>query len=141
VEASAQWTVNTSLTLSSAYTYTDAREKTPLVPDVYRSFITPEHQFTAFAVQRIGKRIYLDFALNASTSYLTELFNAEFTPAAYRFAGTKRADLGASYRIPLSEAKAIRLFAKAQNIFDQTYYESGFLTPGITTRGGIQFEF
>jgi outer membrane receptor protein involved in Fe transport len=141
VELSVQWALGRGLTVSGAYTYTDAREETPLIPAVYRSFITPEHQFTTFAVQRIGKRVFIDFALNASSSYLTELFNADFAGVAYRFSGQKRADLGASYRIPLSESKGIRLFAKMQNIFDQTYYEGGFLTPGATARGGLQFEF
>jgi hypothetical protein len=132
--------VNTSLTLSGSYTYTDARERTPLVPNVYRTFITPRHQFTVFAVQRIGKRAFVDFALNASSSYLAQLYST-FSSGAYRFPGFKRADAGVSYRIPMGETKAVRFFGKGENIFNRQYYESGFRTAGVTARGGLQFEF
>jgi iron complex outermembrane receptor protein len=140
VEFNSDWAVTHSLTLSSSYTYTDARERTPLVPRVYQSFITPRNQFTAFAVQRIGQRIFLDFALSASSNYLAQVYS-NFSSGAYRFPGLKRADFGASYRIPMSENKAIRIFGRAENAFNQTYYESGFVTAGVTARGGLQFEF
>ncbi len=141
VELSAHWSATASLTVSGAYTYTDAREESPLIPDVYRTFVAPEHQFSAYAVQRIGKRIFLDFAASTASNYLTEVFNADFAAIAYRFAGQKRLDAGASYTLPLSESKSVRLFAEAENLLNQTYYESGFLTPGITARGGLQFRF
>jgi iron complex outermembrane receptor protein len=140
VEFNTDWAVNRSLTVSGSYTYTDARESTALVPDVYRSFITPQHQFTASAVQRIGNRIFVDFALNASTYYLAQVYST-FSSGAFRFPGEKRADFGISYRIPTGEDKAFRVFGKAENAFDQTYYESGFSTPGVIARGGLQFEF
>jgi vitamin B12 transporter len=140
VEFNTDWAVNRSLTVSGSYTYTDARESTALVPDVYRSFITPQHQFTASAVQRIGNRIFVDFALDASTYYLAQVYST-FSSGAFRFPGEKRADFGISYRIPIGEDKALRVFGKAENAFDQTYYESGFSTPGVIGRGGLQFEF
>src|SRR5205823_5545784 len=40
VEFNSDWALNRALTISGSYTYTDARERVPLVPDVYRSFIT-----------------------------------------------------------------------------------------------------
>jgi outer membrane receptor protein involved in Fe transport len=48
---------------------------------------------------------------------------------------------GISYRIPLKDYRAIRFFVRADNIFNQTYFENGFLTPGRTASGGLQFEF
>jgi outer membrane receptor protein involved in Fe transport len=41
----------------------------------------------------------------------------------------------------LSEFRAIRFYAKADNLFDQTYFENGFRTPGRTITAGTQFEF
>ncbi|MBV9267725.1 MAG: TonB-dependent receptor [Acidobacteriaceae bacterium] len=140
VEFNAEWAVNKSLTVSGAYAYTDARERTPLVPGVYRSFFVPEHEFSAFAVERVGRRTFVDFALNGSDSYRAQLYST-FSSGAYSFAGIKRADLGVGYRLPLSERKAIRFFGKGENIFDQQYYEGGFVTAGITGRGGLEFEF
>lgn len=140
VEFNASWAVKTAFTVSGSYTYTDAREETPLVPNVYRTFNTPQNQFSTFVVQRIGQKIFVDFALNAADSYLGQVYSS-FSSGAFQFPGYKRGDLGFSYRIPLKEAHSLRLFAKAENIFDRVYYESGFLTPGVTARGGIQFEF
>jgi iron complex outermembrane receptor protein len=140
VELSADWAVTRELNVSAAYTYTDARERTPIVEGVFRSFITPENQFSVFAVQRIGQRWFVDFALTAASTYLAPIYG-DMGSLAYRFPGMRRGDLGASYRLPLSEFRAVRFFGKAENIFDQTYYEGGFRTPGRTARGGLQFEF
>jgi outer membrane receptor protein involved in Fe transport len=60
---------------------------------------------------------------------------------AFRFKGPVRGQLGLSYRRPLSEFRAIRFYAKADNLFNQTYFENGFRTPGTTVFGGMQFEF
>jgi outer membrane receptor protein involved in Fe transport len=141
VELSGEWAVNTSLTVNGSYTYTDARERTPLIPGVYRTLGIPKHQVTTFAVQRFGKHAYAEFALNAASNYLAEMYSADFTGGAYRFPGYKRADVGLSYQRPVTEALSIRFFGKAQNIFNQNYYEAGFPTGGITARGGLQFEF
>lgn len=140
VEFNTNWAITPSLTVSGSYTYTDARERTPLVPNVYRSFAIPQNQLAAFAVQRLGERAYVDFTLEATDYYLAQVFSS-FASGAFRFPGLKRAGLGGSYRIPISEDKGIRIFARAENLFDQTYYESGFRTPGLTARGGLQFEF
>jgi iron complex outermembrane receptor protein len=140
VEFNANWATTRSLTFSGSYTYTDARELTPLVPDVYRSFVIPRNQYTAFAVERLGQRAFVDFTFEATDSYLAQVYS-NFSSGAFRFPGLKRAGLGGSYRIPMSEDKGIRIFARAENLFNQTYYESGFLTPGLTARGGLQFEF
>lgn len=141
VEFSANWAVNSALNVSSAYTYTDAREEAALVPEVWRTFITPMNQFSALVVQRFGKRVFVDASFIAASNYLTELFNADFTPIAYRFSGQKHLDAGASYQIPLSESRSVRLYAQAANLLNQNYYESGFLTPGVTAKGGLEFQF
>ena len=139
-EVTSEWAAAKNLSLSASYTHTDARERSPLIPGVYRSFIIPEHQFTAFAVQRFGPRLYMDLALNAGSSYLSQVYG-KLDSAALRFPGMKRADLGVSYRVPFSDSVTVRFFGKAENLFDQTYYESGFRTPGVTARAGLQLEF
>jgi outer membrane receptor protein involved in Fe transport len=53
----------------------------------------------------------------------------------------KRAQIGASYRLPLDDRHAVRFYAKADNILNQAYYENGYLTPGATALGGMQYEF
>ena len=55
--------------------------------------------------------------------------------------GPARGQAGLSYRRPLSEARAIRFYGKVDNLFNQTYFENGFRTPGTTVTSGAQFEF
>ena len=56
---------------------------------------------------------------------------------AYRFRGLAKADLGASYTLPLGgEARSLRFFGYVDNLFDREYFESGFRTPGRTGRAG-----
>ena len=140
VELSSDLNVTRSLNVSTAYTYTDARERTPIIDGVFRSFVTPQNQFSVFAVQHFRERWFVDFTWSASSDYLAPIYGGEGSRA-YRFSGLRRGDVGASYRVPLSEFRALRFFGRAENLFDQTYYESGFRTPGRTARGGLQFEF
>lgn len=139
-EASARVAATKSLDISAAYTYTNAIEKTPIVGDVLRSFLAPRNQVSIIATQRIGQRFFVSFDMTAASNYVGEVFGDTVT-AAMLFPGIKKLDLGASYRLPLSEFRAVRFFAKADNLLNQTYYESGYRTPGITGVGGLQFEF
>ena len=139
VEASGELSVTRSSTVSAAYTFTNAIERTPLVGDVLRSFITPRHQFSVVAGQHIGRWLG-SFTWIASSDYLVPIYGAGGTRV-FQFAGLEKADLGLSYRQPLGEFRAIRWFGKVDNIFHQTYYESGFRTAGTGARGGMSFEF
>lgn len=144
-----------SLDLFASYTYTNSDEHTPRdrfgrffsmsdgFTDVIRSFIIPAHQFSLVASQRIGRRAQVNFDLVASSSYLTALseqFFSFFQPI-FRFKGLVKADLGASYTLPLEDTKSIRFFGKVENLFDQEYFEDGFRTPGRTGVAGIAFSF
>lgn len=139
VEFSSLLSASRSLDVSMAYTYTNAIERTPIVAGVLRSFLTPDHQASVVVTQHLGQRVVVAFDLTASSNYLAELFGA--TSRAVRFDGIRRADLAFSYRVPLSDFRAVRLFVKVDNLFNQNYYESGFQTPGATGVAGLQFDF
>lgn len=142
VELSASLAPTRTTNVTAAYTYTNAREWQPLVENVMQTFITPAHQFSISATQRIGPRFIAIFNLQGSGDYLAPLTNnTTFATFPFRFPGMKLAELGGSYRIPLSDYHALRFFAKAANVFNQRYFESGYRTPGATGTGGVQFEF
>ena len=140
VEVSARIAATNTLDLTGSYTYIDAIERTPIVGDVLRSFLSPHHQVSIVAAQRIGSRLLISADVIAASSYAGEIFG-DFATAAMLFPGIKKIDVGASYRIPLSEYRAVRIFAKGSNLLDQYYLESGYRTPGVTGIGGLQFEF
>jgi len=132
-----------TLTLTAAYTYTKAQQRTPQVPGTVRTLIIPDHEFSFVATQRFGRRVMINFDLAASSNYLAPIFNpVTFASRGFRFPGMLKADLGGSYTLPLSsENRSVRFFGYVDNLFDREYFESGFRTPGIIGRAGAAFVF
>lgn len=132
-----------TLNVTAAYTFTKAQQRTPQVPGTIRSLIVPDHQFSVVATQRFGRRLLVNFDFAASSNYLGAIFDpATFASRGYRFKGLAKADLGASYSLPLGDDKRqIRFFGYVENLFDREYFESGFRTPGRTGRAGASFIF
>jgi vitamin B12 transporter len=136
VEVSSTVAATRSLQLNGAYTYTDARQETPLVAGVWQTYETPRHQYSFFATQRFSSQLTGLFGYAGATDYL-----ASVSGRAFRFGGPSRAQAMLSYRRALSEFRAVRFYGKAENLFNQTYFENGFRTPKVTFTGGTQFEF
>jgi outer membrane receptor protein involved in Fe transport len=105
--------------------------------------VIPDHQFSLVATQRFGRRFLINFDLAASSHYLGSIFDpVTFASRAYRFRGLAKADIGASYTLPLgSESRSLRFFGYVDNLFDRDYFESGFRAPGRTARAGAMFVF
>jgi vitamin B12 transporter len=135
--APARW-----LDIFASYTHVNSDLRRPSVAGVLRAFAIPEHQLTLVANARLGRRVAVNFDLVASSDYLAPIFDpGTFTNRAYRFDGTRKGDLTASYTFPLSDSRRLRLFGKVENVFDRDYYENGFRTPGINGRAGASFSF
>ncbi len=128
--------------LSFAYTYTNADQRVPLVGDVIRSFVVPDHQFSVVATQHVGRAFQVTFDLVASSDYLAPIFDpSTFASRAYRFDGIVKADVVAGYTFELTDSKSLKVYGKVDNMFDREYFESGFRVPGATALGGVQFQF
>jgi iron complex outermembrane receptor protein len=142
LELSASTAATRNLDVTAAYTYTNADERAPIAAGIIRSFAIPNHQFSFQVTQRFGSRVFVNLDAAFSSSYLAPIFDsATFATRAFEFSGMAKADLVTSYRLPVSDSKAIRFYAKVQNLFDRDYYENGFRTPGAGGIGGLQFEF
>jgi vitamin B12 transporter len=141
-ELSMTATPTRTLNLLAAYTYTKTLRRTPQVPGTLRSVVIPDHQFSLVATQRFGRRVLINFDLSASSDYIGAIFNpVTFASRAYRFRGLAKADIGASYTLPLGEARSLRFFGYVDTLFDREYFESGFRTPGRVGRAGAMFVF
>lgn len=138
VELSGTVSPSRSTQISAAYTFINASERAP-VDGVLRMFAIPRNQFSLYATQRVGHRVLLTLDTLVSGTYLAPIFG--FSTRVYQFDGPQRLNIGASYRLPLAEFRAVRFFARAENITGQQYFERGFVTPGRTAIGGLQFEF
>jgi iron complex outermembrane receptor protein len=139
-EVSAEVAPTRSLKVTGAYTYVNAIERTPIVGDVLQTFVVPRNQFSLLVTEQATSRLLLTFDTMASSSYLAPIYGNTVTQV-YRFTGLHKINAGGSYRIPINDDRAIRFFARVDNLFNQTYFENGFLTAGRTASAGLQFEF
>ncbi|HKP38270.1 MAG TPA: TonB-dependent receptor [Pyrinomonadaceae bacterium] len=142
-ELSMNATPTRTLTVSAAYTFTKSLQRTPQVPGTLRAVVIPDHQFSMVATQRFGRRVLVNFDFAASSDHIGSIFDpVTFASRGYRFRGLAKADLGASYTLPLGgENRSLRFFGYVDNLFDREYFESGFRTPGRTGRAGAAFNF
>jgi outer membrane receptor protein involved in Fe transport len=142
VELSATLAPTRSLDLFASYTYTNSDQQRAQIENILRSLAINDHQFTLVATERFGQRVAVNFDLVASSNYLAPVFdNRTVRSRAYRFDGMRKADLTATYTLPLKDSRALRFFGKVENLFDQDYFENGFRTPGIHGRAGAAFSF
>ncbi|HEX3879405.1 MAG TPA: TonB-dependent receptor [Bryobacteraceae bacterium] len=140
VETSASAAPTRSLKLTATYTYINAIQRAPVVGDVLQTFVVPRNQFSFLVTEQATSRLLLTLDTVQSTSYLAPIYGATVTQT-YRFDGLHKVNAGVSYRLPLAEYRAVRFFVRADNLANQTYFESGFPTPGRTASAGLQYEF
>jgi iron complex outermembrane receptor protein len=127
--------------LKTSYTFTDAEPPRGVSPDQEQAFAIPRHQFTLVAAKSFGSSFSLAFDLLASSSYLAPVFDlSTFQSRVYRFDGYVKADLVASYRLPVG-GTGLRFFGKIENLLDETIHASGFRTPGRYALAGVAYEF
>jgi vitamin B12 transporter len=142
LELSASAAARRNLDVAVSYTHTNADQRRPVVPGILTSFVVPDHQASILVTQRFGRRLFVNFDLALSSSYLAPVFDSRtFASRAFEFDGIAKADVVASYRIPVSDRRAVRIYGKVENLFDRVYYESGFRTPRATGLAGLQIEF
>jgi iron complex outermembrane receptor protein len=140
IELAATLSPTRRLNVISAYTYVNALNRTPIIGDILQTFVVPKNQFSILATMQANPKLTLTLDTIQSSSYLAPIYGNLVTQT-YRFNGLRKVNLGATYRISLKEQRSLKLFVRADNIFNQTYFESGFLTPGRTAIGGLQLGF
>ena len=138
-EVSAEARPTRSLTISAAYTYTNAdTDQDSSVPGFYQAFDIPRHMVTLVAANQWSKRLLTAVSLFHYSSYFDAYVGYL---QAYEFPGYTKTNLTASYRIWESEKKSARLYGKIDNLFNQTYYVAGFLAPRATFVTGVSYAF
>ena len=131
-----------SLDLRFSYTYTNADERVPRVGDVLKSYVIPDHQWSLLATQWLGRNLFVNLDWVTSSSTLAPIYDPSiFSSRVFRFDSITKVDLGASYRLPLSEFRSLRFFGRVDNLLDRQYYENGFLNPGATGTAGVEYSF
>jgi vitamin B12 transporter len=136
VELSAQLQPRRTTHLSVAYTFADAPPPAGGRDGLPRAAAVSAHQFSAFVTQRVGA-LQLSFELEAAGDHYVTLFDpVSFSSRAYRFPAFAKADVAASYRLPVGRFGS-RLFGTVENVFDRSYVVQGFRAAGRVVRGGL----
>ena len=127
--------------LRASYTFTNSDRAVPglgLQPE----FVIPKHLFGLTLSQRY-RALLFNFDLNRTGSYVSQLFenNFPFRMAELTFSGYTKGDVFVSYERQQTERVTVVLFGGVENVFNQRYYENGFLAPQALGRGGIRVKF
>jgi vitamin B12 transporter len=141
VESFVEATPRRGTALRASYTYTNSDRLVPFV-GLQPQYVVPRHVFGLGLNQRY-RSFAFNFDLNRTGSHIAPVFENDFPfrSAELTFDGYTKVDLFGSYERRLSEGATMLLFVGADNIFNQRYYENGFLAPGIVGRGGVKFNF
>lgn len=141
-----------SLELKMAYTYVDSDTVLPSSIALadgtvvaggqsYRAAGIPAHSFALQAIERVG-RLTIALDLVAQTEHDAQLFDpVSFGSRRFTFDGYARADLAASYAIPVSDRVTLTLFGRVENLTDAEILENGIRLPGATGTGGVKVRF
>lgn len=124
-----------------SYTFTNS-DRAGQVGGLLPEYVSPKHAF-GFNLNQRYRAFAFNFDLNRTGAYVGPIFenNFPFRSADLTFSGYTKADLFGSYERRVSESMTMVLFGGADNLFNQRYYENGFLAPGLAGRGGINFKF
>ena len=140
VEVSVQAAPAASSSLRVAYTYTDSVSETPTIgEDFYGIPGLSDHMFTLTATQWIAQRVNVAFDLFAVSDYYLSPYGAGGRQMI--FGGPVKADLVVRYDLPTGDALRLDLYGKVDNLFNNFYYEDGFLGPGRWAIGGLRFRY
>lgn len=127
--------------LIASYTHTRAQEKFSIYTDgLLLSPRVAKDLGTILFTQRFGKRfdITTDFSLAGESAF--PLF-AGSGSRAFIYAGGKKADVAASYSIPVSDRTSLQVFLRVDNFLNRTWYEDGFRVPKAWAVGGLRLLF
>jgi vitamin B12 transporter len=127
--------------LRASYTFTNS-DRALVSQGLQPEFVIPEHLFGLTLTQRYRSLLF-NFDLNHTGSYLAPVFenNFPFRQADLTFSGYTKADVFVSYERRASERVRLVLFGGVENLFNQEYFENGFLAPKALGRGGVSVRF
>ena len=127
--------------LRTSYTFTNS-DRGLTAQGLQPEYVIPEHLLGLTLTQRYRSLLF-NFDLNRTGSYLAPVFENgfPFRMAELTFSGYTKADVFVSYERRQSERVTLVLFGGVENVFNQEYFENGFLAPKALGRGGIRVKF
>lgn len=133
--------LTSTTTVQGSYTFTNAvNDRDIQVPQFWLALTTPRHTATFLVTQRIGKRADVTFDLFRSGEFYIPFFAVNRTRA-FVSPGFTKGDLVGGFKLWATDKKNVRLYGKMENVFNQRYYENGWLTPQAWGIVGLSYSF
>lgn len=143
-EFSGELRASNSTQIFTSYTFTNSDQLTPQISGsgIFDTLGIPKHQFTLVATESF-RSFWVNVDFVASSHYLAPIYSSSaYNTYAYRFSGTRKADLTAGNTFKMRNEKlSLRLFGTVENVLNSEYFENGFRTFGRTGRVGLSFGF
>lgn len=127
--------------LRASYTFTNS-DRALTAQGLQPEYVIPEH-LVGFTLSQRYRSLLFNFDLNRTGSYIAPVFesNFPFRMAELKFDGYTKADVFVSYERRQSERVTLVLFGGVENLFNQEYFENGFLAPKALGRAGVTVRF
>ena len=106
----------------------------------FKIFSVQPHTATVVATKRWGKRFDTTVDVFHGSSYFAPFFAVTRTRA-FHFPGFTKTGLMANYRVWEGEKRSVRAYTRIDNLFNQTYYEAGWLASKATFVVGLGYGF
>jgi iron complex outermembrane receptor protein len=130
-----------ALSLSGSYTYVNENTDRDIsVAGFWKILGVPAHTASFVATKYWGRRLDTTFSLFRSGGYYMSFF-AGTRSRAFEFPGFTRGTLVASYRLWEGERRSVRMYGKVDNVFNQRYYQNGWLAAQSTMVVGLGYGF
>jgi iron complex outermembrane receptor protein len=130
-----------SLTVSGSYTYVNENTDRDIsVAGFWKILGVPAHTGSLVATKYWGRKLDTTISLFRSSLYYTSFF-AGTRSRAFEFPGITKGSLVGSYRVWEGERRSARIYCKVDNIFNQRYYQNGWLAPQATALLGLGYNF
>ena len=130
-----------SLTINGSYTYVNENtDKDLSVPGFYKLFSLQPHTVTLVATKQWGRKFDTTVDMFHGSSYYVPYFAVSRTRV-YSFPGFTKTGMTANYRLWQAERRSVRAYARVDNLFNQTYYDAGWLQSKATFALGLGYSF
>ena len=130
-----------SLTINGSYTYVNENTDRDIsVAGFYKLFSLQPHTATIVATKHWGRKFDTTVDVFHGSSYYVPFF-AVIQTRAFAFPGFTKTGVTANYRVWEGEKRAVRAYTRVDNLFNQTYYEAGWLASKATFAVGLGYAF
>jgi iron complex outermembrane receptor protein len=129
------------LTMTGAYTYTNADlDRDLTVRNFRRVFQVPAHLTSFVVMKQWGRRLDTTLDFFHGGGYFSPFF-AVTSARAFQFPGFTKVDLAVGYRVWERETRTARVYTKIDNMLNQRWYQNGWLAPQATFVTGLMMSY